>query len=609
MGKSASDGSIVASLRKSLSMMQLAISALPDPVAVVDSQGVLIWLNEAFEDLLGQPRLLLIGFPLVEVIESKLYKAESFDQSERLLHSESGEMRLALSCSASSAVQAASIRRFSVRWRAGKGESSTVVIFKDLAQEYEVRRLQHRSSSLEIEARTCTLTGLFNRVGFVEAFNSVDSRKICRCAVVFIDLDGFKFVNDSYGHALGDVVLRTVGRRVRSMIRDGDFAARLSGDEFAMVISLENPGSHKEVKLIAGRLLRALTKPIAVTAHESKILLKVGASAGVTFVEPDEDLSDVLHRADTAMYRSKSSDFESISIVERRLSESLDRCRVICAQVLSKAIRDCDMPLYLQPIYDINEGTIVAYEALMRPISSSGIPVPVSQLLDVASSSARLADLDRTVFYSAARLAEFDFFTETSVGLSINVSVASLNRPGFVADILCEFGRVDFAPDRLIIEVAESELISNLSRVRDSLLELRMAGCKVYLDDFGTGSTGFGQLIGLPVDGFKVDKHFLHQATRLAKAASVLSSIASLSRELQMDVVVEGVETGDQLNLVRTLELTQCQGYLLGFPQPPKFAAVRSFDVQGAESCPLSHARIVDNPFKLLSEFNFDTSG
>ena len=590
---------IVASLRKSLSTMEAAISALPDPVAVLDDSSNFAWVNEAFERLLGHSRLMLLGSSFTKAVSEKIVDPGSARELlDRFRMSSEGILTAALSVGGESVDEATLTKTFRLEWSPGAGGESCVVIFKDIDADLEVVRLEERSKSLEQKALCCALTGLLNRSGFVGAYERIDSLDREYYSILFIDLDGFKFVNDSYGHDLGDEVLREVGFRIKSKIRGSDFAARLSGDEFVLAIRLGAARPIDHVKKIARKLVRILSRPIEVDLGSGvHIHVSVGVSIGFTIVEKDDQLTDVLARADSAMYAAKKSTTGHVAIRLKHRSEMLERSRILTSQILASIVESKDIPLHLQPIFDLNEDVVVGYEALMRPVDSSGVSVPIPSLLEVAADSAQLAELERVVFSSAARLIRFGYFSKSSLTLAVNVSVLSLSRSDFVDKVIDDFHRIGFPFDRLIVEVTESDLIQNIDQVRESLIRLRGAGSKVYLDDFCTGHTGFAQLIELPVDGFKVDQKFVNELFKSKEALAVMKCLALLGRSLDLDVVVEGVESQRQLDLVRSLGMVLCQGFLLGIPQDP-----RCFDEGGAafepvQACSLDVYQNGSHPF------------
>ncbi|MDM7959815.1 MAG: EAL domain-containing protein [Synechococcus sp. WH 8007] len=575
---------VVASLRKSLATMEDAISALPVPVAVLDASKDLAWVNTAFEQLVGCSRLFLIGSPFVSVIRSLIAESVAAERfSARFLGSNEGTVNAVLSLADQPGGPIGLTKTFRLKWSPGADTESCVVIFRDIDADLEVIRLEQKSHSLEQETLTCQLTGLLNRDGFLRRFDAIEPFKKQSYAILFLDLDGFKFVNDSYGHDLGDEILRVVGSRIQSTIQSNDFAARLSGDEFALAINLLQEGSIDEVKKIGLSLAQVVGRPVETYSKAGVyIRIQVEVSVGITLVENGDQISDVLSRADGAMYCAKKSQSGHVSIRLKNDAELLDRSRVVTSQVLALIVESGNIPLHLQPIYDVNKGVVIGYEALMRPVDASGELVPIASLLRVASDSARLSDLERVVFSSAARLSCLGCFSDSSVTLAVNVSVLSLSRSDFVDEILAEFREVGFPLNRLIVEVTESDLIQNIVQVRESLIRLRSAGSKVYLDDFCTGHTGFAQLIELPVDGFKVDQAFVYKLLSSKEAVAVMHSLVLLGQSLDLDVVVEGVESGKQLDLVRSMGMSLCQGFFLGIPQDP-----RAFDPAGVVPVPV----------------------
>jgi diguanylate cyclase (GGDEF)-like protein len=594
---------IVASLRKSLATMELAVSALPDPVAVLDGSKRFAWVNAAFEKMVANSRLMLIGCSFCDVVSKLVVNSESKGKF-RLMFSDhrQGQLAIALYPVAECSDAHCQPKSYMMEWSPGQDRESSIVIFKDIDSELELIRLEEKSRVLERKVLSCPLTGLLNREGFLASYWKLEEANRYSYAIFFLDLDGFKFINDSYGHDTGDFVLKTIANRIKQMIRASDFAARLSGDEFALAIRLREGGSVDEVKDIASRFVGVINQQVLIDQKSRQIHVNIRVSLGVTFVEEGDNISDLLARADGAMYRAKSSPSGHVSIRRKSFFESIEKSRILTSQVLASAIESDEIPLHVQPICDVSKGIVVGYEALMRPKAPSGLDVPIKSLLRVASDSAQLVELESVVFSSAARLIRYNFLSTSSLTLAVNVSVLSLSRMDFVERLISSFSRIGFPLDRLIVEVTESDLIQNIDQVRDSMIRLRAAGCRVYLDDFCTGHTGFGQLIELPVDGFKIDQDFVSGVMKSRKAQAVIKTLADIGRSLELDVVVEGVESREQLDLVCSMGMSLCQGFLLGIPEEPSRFDANGDGIGFAQRCSIALYKSDRNPFNLLQD-------
>lgn len=435
----------------------------------------------------------------------------------------------------------------------------------------ERQQLQQR---LVHEATHDALTGLANRAELVSTLAEVHRHRrraddaTSRCAVVFIDLDGFKRANDRYGHAVGDELLKVVARRMESVVRRDVLVARLGGDEFVVVMPAVADW-HEPVAL-ARRLVRAVAEPVEVEGH----WIRVGASAGValsgTSRANDRDGLDLLRCADLAVYTAKQRSGDPVAVYD----DEMDQMVVDQADIeegLSQALEGGDqLRLVYQPVLDALTGDPVGVEALVRWDRPDRGPVSPAEFVPVAERSGLVVDLDLWVLESGlAELARWASQPALDrLGLSVNVSGRSLLEPGFVEQVAATLSEAEVDPQKVTVEVTETALVTDLELAASQLEALRSLGVRVAIDDFGTGYTSVAHLRALPVDLIKIDSSFV-QGLPDREHYILVQMINELAHRLDVPTVAEGVETADQVDSLRELGCDHLQGFLFARPMPP----------------------------------------
>ena len=430
-----------------------------------------------------------------------------------------------------------------------------------------VTELAEREAQLRHRAFHDDLTGLANRALFsnrVAHALELHRRDLRPLAVLFCDLDDFKVVNDTHGHAAGDELLVRVAERLQGALRGGDTLARLGGDEFAVL--LEDGG---EPLLVAQKVADALRAPF----HVSGRALRGGASIGVAAVPadavtPTEDA--LLARADTAMYAAKRSGKGALRSFEpgMELVEVSDGTR---RRALADAVRLRHLTLDYQPLVDPRTGRVAGVEALAR-WAPEGTPVPPQEFIALAERTDLIGGLtDLVLDLACAQLsawtAELD---RPDLQVGVNVSPQQVTDPGFpdrVADTLRRHG---LQGSQLVLEITESGLLQDLEAARQVTARLRALGVALSLDDFGVGYSSLAHLSGLPVDGLKIDRAFLEGLGHDPARTRFVQALVRLGQDLELDVVAEGVERVEQLDMLRDLGCTLVQGYLLSRPVRPE---------------------------------------
>ncbi len=430
----------------------------------------------------------------------------------------------------------------------------------------EITERERIQDQLEHQVMHDALTGLPNR-GYLRdqlqrALTQLKREPEKHCALLFMDVDRFKVINDSLGHLVGDEVLKEIARRLLTCVRGPDLVARLSGDEFALL--LEDVALPATAAKVAQRVLTALAVPIQLGGTE----LTFSASIGVAFGDLRYSLADeVLRDADSAMYRSKELGRGRYELFDESLQKIAEDVLQL-ERELRVALQEDQFEPWLQPIIRLKTGETVGYEALIRwNHPTRGVLAP-AHFLKVAEENGSIEAIDWRMFeLSCASLARRD---SGNTYVAINVSPRHFRRDDFGTRLLALLERTGFAPSRLLIEVTEGSLIDHPEQVRTALEHLREAGIGAALDDFGTGYASLSYLHTLPLHTLKVDRSFVAKLEEDAgnSTASVVASILALARALEMNTVAEGIETEAQRLALLALGCECGQGYLLGRPAP-----------------------------------------
>jgi len=412
-----------------------------------------------------------------------------------------------------------------------------------------------------------SLTGLPNRNLFTEHLERALARARrggSRVTVLFLDLDRFKMVNDSLGHAAGDHLLVAVGQRLRTCLRATDVAARLGGDEFAVLA--EDSEGHSDADAVAERIIEALREPIVLNGRE----LSVTASVGVAVSDPGEgDAHALLRNADLAMYRAKVDGLGRYLVFEQQMHTVLSQ-RLEMEADLRRAIGAGEFVVHYQPIVSLAGGDLVGLEALVR-WAHGDVLVPPGEFIPVAEDMGLIVPIGKWVLREAmqqVRRWQDRHHGLHRLGLSVNISARQLRQPELVDDIVDALQATRFDPSCLTLEITETALLRDTSRALETLDDLRALGIHLALDDFGTGYSSLSYLREFPIDAIKIDKSFVGGITHGSEEAAVARAVIELGRTLDIDTVAEGIEGAHQLEELRSLRCDYGQGYHFSPPLP-----------------------------------------
>jgi diguanylate cyclase (GGDEF)-like protein len=378
-------------------------------------------------------------------------------------------------------------------------------------------------------------------------------------AVLCVDLDRFKEVNDGLGHAAGDEVIRQVAQRLRQLLRHGDHVARLGGDEFAILQS--GVSGADDVAALAQRVVETLAAPYQYQGHP----IVCGGSAGAAIFGVDsKEVADLLHKADLALYRAKAEGRGGFSFYEARLDRHLHERREL-AHDLGLAIQSDAMTLHYQPLYAADGVTLVGYEAMARWMHATRGSVPPADFIPVAEQTGLIEALGRWVLRSAcAEAARWP----APLTVAVNLSAAQFRNDALVHTVIDALADAGLAPERLEVEITESLLMADTERVVRALHSLSALGVRIAMDDFGTGYSSLAYLWRFPFDKLKIDRAFTMGLAEDPKVNLIVRSIISLAHSLRIRVNAEGVETEGQMRALQKHGCDELQGFLLGRPRP-----------------------------------------
>lgn len=423
--------------------------------------------------------------------------------------------------------------------------------------------LQRDAAAAQAEAiaRHDGLTGLANRRRFIDAVERAQATPGAEpsSAVLLIDLDRFKPVNDLYGHAAGNAVLCAVAERLQHLLPPGGVAARLGGDEFAMLVPVEQ-GSEGLTRL-AQAVIACISEPVSWNQND----LKVGATVGVAVVAASHaDPDAVLHAADLAMYQGKKDGRGNYRFFRSTMDEEL-RARALIETELRTAIETGAIEPYYQPVVSLPEKTIVGVEVLARWRHPTRGLVGPAEFIPVAEETGMIADLS----YSLIRRACLDARAWPShLILAVNIAPHQFQDAWLAQRILAILTETGFPPQRLEVEITESALIQDLEATRATLLSLRQLGVRIALDDFGTGYSSLYHLRELKFDKLKIDRSYVDAITMSDERAKLVDAIIKLGTSLGLSTTAEGIETDASLDWLSDQGCHFGQGYLFGHAMP-----------------------------------------
>ena len=485
------------------------------------------------------------AFQNLRSVYAKLQKGDVINQYLNPILTKSGQERV--------------ISWFNARLVDEKGEfDGTLSIGEDITARRELEK------RLDYLAYHDTLTGLPNRTLLIDRLGHAvkrAQRDNTLLALLIIDLDQFKNINDSLGHFAGDLLLQAAAQRFQHAIRSADTVARLGGDEFTIL--LENVKHIEAVEEVADKILQEFSMPFEIEKNK----LYISASVGIViYPMADDQIEDLLRAADTAMYHAKAAGRNCYRFYEASMGDMAHN-QLSIANNLHDALIKQELSLVFQPIVNLANQHTVGYETLSRWHDSVLGAISPADFIPVAESTGLIVNIGYWVLreacrsYSALRSA-----AATDISLAVNVSAYQFQDKNFIAtfrNILAEEG---MPPQHLIVEMTESQLMDETQMALQVLNELRSMGCQIAIDDFGTGYSSLSYLRVFPVDSLKIDRSFIADLTTDDNSIALLKAILMIADSLHINVVAEGVETPEQLTILKSLGVRTAQGFYLGRP-------------------------------------------
>ena len=413
------------------------------------------------------------------------------------------------------------------------------------------------------------LTGIANRRYFTEQLDALlemqRKEHRFRFAVLLIDLDRFKNVNDSLGHQAGDRLLKMVAEKIKLCLRNNDLLARLGGDEFAILLS--DVDSDDQISAIAERITNAAASPFMISGQEVRISASIGV---VSHTQAYDDADSLIRDADLAMYHAKDSGKAQFQFFSSGMYESALTCLTI-ENELRKAVERRELVLYFQPIINIATDTLEGFEALIRWDHPSRGVVPPDQFIPIAEETGLILPMgDWIIQEGCKKLALLKEKIDQPLTMNLNVSIKQFLQDDFVDKLTAQVSKAGLFPQDIKLEFTESLLMKHTQQAVEKLYALRDLGVKLSIDDFGTGYSSLSYLQQFPIDQIKIDRSFVNAMDQKEESMEIVKSILSLASSLELSTVAEGVETQSQLDRLSHFSCDSGQGYFIAKPMPWK---------------------------------------
>ena len=575
---------ILQRLQQSEKWHRFLVNSSPDFIYTLDAEGRFTFLNDRVADLLGWDKESLLGKPYSMLIhEEDIAHAEHIFNERRTNARQQKQIELRLKCNPGQRRP----RAMNVRYRTF--ELKATGMYEDSANRFETRFIGSYGVAKDVSERKQAeemihyqtyhdlLTGLPNRALLRDHLGlalAQSKRSRQNLAVLILDLDHFKVINDSLGHGSGDELLLNVGARLRQCLREGDNLARLGGDEFAVLLPALLARS--DIEQIARKIISTLSSPVQIRDQEVYVSVSIGASTA----PEDGDMVDVLMRqAEIAMYQAKSQGRSRLQFWEAGMQAPYS-ARIQLEAELRRALARNEFVLFFQPLIDSARLHITGFEVLLRWWHPERGLLTPADFIAVAEDTGVIVPIGEWVLRQAAgQLAEWKKAALPAVRLAVNISARQLESPDFVESVLrsVQFHALDC--QCLELEITESLLMRDMESNAVKLSRLAAQGVQIAVDDFGTGYSSFKYLSKFPIHTLKIDQSFV-QELEPDRPSPIVSAIVGMGQGLQLNVVAEGVETLAQQEALTAMRCAEMQGFLFSVPLP-NWEATRLLKNQG----------------------------
>ncbi|MEY9362103.1 diguanylate cyclase (GGDEF)-like protein [Bradyrhizobium yuanmingense] len=538
-------------------VLDSALENMSQGLCMFDAEGKIILFNERYAAMLRRTDVPLAGRLLVDVLREEQAKGQWQGDADEFFARLVADAREGRTTTDVVNRFGRSIRVVNQPMQGG----GWVATFEDITEWLEAQaKISHM-------ARHDALTSLPNRVLFHEQLEQGlrQTKSGDQLAVLCLDLDHFKDINDSLGHPIGDALLKEVGRRLEATVGEQDTVARLGGDEFAVV----QIGRSEEIaaRSLAGRLVEVISAPYQIDDHQ----IVIGVSIGISLSPQDGSHPDeLLKNADLALYRAKADGRGTYRFFETGM-DARAQARRLLEMDLRAALQRDEFEVYYQPIREVASGRVVAFEALLRwNHPQRGLIAPIS-FIPLAEETGLIVQLGEFVLRSACA----DAATwPDDVDVAVNLSPVQFKSPNLIAAVTEALAISGLGARRLELEITESVLLQNSEATLTTLHELRAMGVRISLDDFGTGYSSLSYLRSFPFDKIKIDRSFVSELATREDSMAIIRAVTGLGRSLGIVTTAEGVENDAQLELLRREGCTQAQGYLFSKPRPASDVAI-----------------------------------
>ncbi|MES9940817.1 MAG: EAL domain-containing protein [Candidatus Thiodiazotropha sp. 6PLUC2] len=557
-------------LNESESLHKFIVNNSPDMIYLLDQEGRFAFVNERVETLLGYPPKEMIGQHFSKLVyEEDINQAHYTFNERRTGDRATRSTELRLNCkinegpryfeSRTVPIELSSIGIYAVDNENQKSFIGTYGVARDITERKQAEEL------IKYQLYHDLLTNLPNRTLFRDRLNMAmaqSKRSGKKLVVMYLDMDRFKIINDSLGHFVGDELLKLVGQRLRSELREADTLARVGGDEFNLLIPEIN--DIQEARNLAEKILRLTSNPFFIKTEE----IYMSFSIGIAVYPGDGDTKDALIKnADIAMYKVKNSGKNGYAFYSEQMkshfSASLD-----IENGLRKAISTNELCLYYQPQYNMQENRMVGVEALVRwqhPVK--GLIQP-NEFINVAEESGLIIPLGEWVMRKACEdMQRWQTEENITLSLSVNISVQQLEMDQFVNKTLAIIKRHNLPRNVLELEITEHAIMQDMEKAIDTLSRLSLKGIRIAIDDFGTGYSSLGYLQSLPINTLKMDRSFV-EGIKSTGDNSIVTAIISMARGLNLDLIAEGVESQTQIDQLNIAGCHLAQGFFYSRPVP-----------------------------------------
>ncbi|MGK7912274.1 MAG: EAL domain-containing protein [Synechococcus sp.] len=541
--------------------------AIKESIFLLNIDGTIRDINKAALRLVGIEEKDIIGKDFAQTVLPEPWKSEFIKTISRVNDSLDESMLGRWSASKIKRSDGHEFHSdFSISLIENNNKITLMIVVRDITSQKIIEQ------QLQLYAYQDPLTLLGNRRYFLEGLGTEFSRfkhsSAKGFALIFLDLNRFKYINDTLGHDFGDSLLIVISKRIKKNFRDEDIVARLGGDEFTVLVK----GIQDRVVLthIIRRLIRSLQEPIQIREKKISISLSIGV-----VISTQEHLSpeELMRDADFAMYQAKESQLHQYIFFDNQIGALAQR-KIQLEQELRNAIEREEFELYYQPIVSLETDYIVSFESLLRWDNPKLGWVSPSEFIPVCEESGLIKDIGiwilRQACYQLKQWNDRNIFLK-SIGVSVNVSGKQIVHPLFVEELLGIINETRVSPKNLKLEITESMLIEDFEQAKEKLEEINALGIDIYLDDFGTGYSSFGYLHQLPVNVLKIDRSFTAEINT-RNGLKIVESMVALAKVLEIEVVAEGVEIQEQIHCLKKMNCDKVQGYYISKPMSSDIA-------------------------------------